>query len=133
MLLDIKYKKIILRKELLRRRKELRMEKKERGYQSPKLFDKEDLQEFAKLGQDLFKKTVGSKIESVLDNRDQMSKEILNTISKSKGEILSKLFSKDVLNQITRVAVDRVFEKIGSYRIDVSISLKEKKNEEITP
>lgn len=88
-----------------------------------KWLTREDLQDIAKIGGDLLKRTVVSGIEVIKEVKDGLPKEATNLIAKGKDEVLRGL-SKEVAQSLLTGAVDRFFATVREHRVEVSIRLR---------
>lgn len=83
-----------------------------------------DLSDFARFGQDFFKRTVVTGLETLREISDTLPKDATQLLSKSKDEFVRNFFSREVLEFVTRVAVDRMLARAKDYRLEVSFQLK---------
>lgn len=83
-----------------------------------------DLGDFARLGQNFLKRTVFTGLETLKEISDTIPKDAGQLIAKSKDEFIRNFFSREVLEMISKVAVDRFLARAKDYRLDVSIHLK---------
>lgn len=84
---------------------------------------KEDLQDIAKIGGDLLKRTVTSGIDVIKDVTDNLPKDAQQIISKSREEVL-KGISREFAQNLVSLAVDKVFTAVREHRLDISIRVR---------
>ena len=89
----------------------------------------EDIHDLAKLGGDLFKRTVNSGIEAIKEVKEGLPKEASQLLSKGKEEML-KGISKEVLQNVLMSTVDRVFAKVKEHKLEVTIGIRLKSLDE---
>jgi hypothetical protein len=90
----------------------------------------EDIHDLAKLGGDLFKRTMSSGFEAIKEVTDGIPKEASHLISKGKEEVLKGL-SKEVLQNVMMQTVDRIFAKVRQHKLEVTIGVRLKQVEEL--
>lgn len=84
---------------------------------------REDLQDIAKIGGDLLKRTVTSSIDVIKDVTDTLPKDASQLISKSREEVMKGL-SKEFAQNLVSLAVERVFSAVRDHRLDISIRVR---------
>lgn len=84
---------------------------------------KEDLQDIAKIGGDLLKRTVTSGIDVIKDVTDNLPKDAQQIISKSREEVL-KGISREFAQNLVSLAVDKFFTAVREHRLDISIRVR---------
>ena len=83
---------------------------------------REDIQDFAKIGSDIFKKTLGAGLTALKDVKDGLPKEAGQLLSKGRDDFLRGL-PKDVLTGLLMQAVDKVFEVVREHKLEISIRI----------
>jgi hypothetical protein len=91
----------------------------------------EDFQDLAKLGGDLFKRTMNSGLEAIKEVKEGLPKEASHLISKGKEEML-KGISKEVLQNVMANTVDRIFAKVRQHKLEITVGVRLKQAEEST-
>lgn len=84
---------------------------------------REDLQDIAKIGGDLLKRTVTSSIDVLKDVTDTLPKDAQQIISKSREEVL-KGISREFAQNLVSLAVERIFSAVREHRLDISIRVR---------
>jgi formylmethanofuran:tetrahydromethanopterin formyltransferase len=84
---------------------------------------REDIQDIAKIGGDLLKRTVTSGLDVIKDVTDTLPKDASQILQKSREEVLKGL-SKEVAQNIVTLAVERVFATVRDHRLDISIRVR---------
>lgn len=84
---------------------------------------REDLQDIAKIGGDLLKRTVTSSIDVIKDVTDTLPKDASQLISKSREEMMKGL-SREFAQNLVSHAVERVFSAVREHQLDISIKLR---------
>lgn len=97
-------------------------------YEGGRRFIVEDLQDFAKIGGDLLKRTVSSGIEVIKEVKKDLPKEAQQLISKGKEEVLRGI-SKEVLQNVVTNTMDRFFAVVREHKLDITVSVRLKKAE----
>ncbi len=100
-------------------------DKKEDGKEqsSQKWFNREDLQDLAKFGGDILKKTVVSGIDVLKEAKDTIPKEASQMIQKGKEEVL-KNFSQDMAKNLMSYSMDKFFRVASQHSLEFSIRLR---------
>ena len=94
---------------------------------------REDLQDIAKIGGDLLKRTVTSSIDVLKDVTDTLPKDAQQIISKSREEVM-KGISREFAQNLVSLAVERIFSAVREHRLDISIRVrKDSEKEESEP
>ncbi len=89
----------------------------------PSWLSREDLQDIAKIGGDLLKRTVTSSLDVLKDVTDTLPKDAQQIISKSREEML-KGISREFAQNLVSLAVERVFSAVREHRLDISIRVR---------
>ncbi|MEY2986702.1 MAG: hypothetical protein RJB13_223 [Pseudomonadota bacterium] len=84
---------------------------------------REDLQDIAKIGGDLLKRTVTSGLDVIKDVTDTLPKDASQILQKSREEVLKGL-SKEFAQNIVTLAVEKVFATVRDHRLDISIRVR---------
>jgi len=84
---------------------------------------REDLQDIAKIGGDLLKRTVTSGLDVIKDVTDTLPKDASQILQKSREEVLKGL-TKEFAQNIVTLAVEKVFATVRDHRLDVSIQVR---------
>ncbi|MFZ9520065.1 MAG: hypothetical protein ACO3A4_06255 [Silvanigrellaceae bacterium] len=90
---------------------------------------REDLQDIAKIGGDLLKRTVSSGFDVLKDVTDTLPKDAQQIISRSREEVL-KGISREFAQNLVSLAVDRVFAAVRAHRLDISIRVRKDSDKE---
>ena len=90
---------------------------------------REDLQDIAKIGGDLLKRTVSSGIDVLKDVTDTLPKDAQQIISRSREEVL-KGISREFAQNLVSLAVDKVFAAVRTHRLDISIRVRKDSDKE---
>ena len=97
------------------------------GFQeSTRRFIVEDVQDLAKIGGDLLKRTMSSGFEMIKEVKEGLPKEASHLINKGREEIFKGL-SKEVLQNVMASTIDRVFSIVREHKLDVTVSVRLKK------
>jgi|GEM_PF-635922 len=91
--------------------------------QEPLWISREDLQDIAKIGGDLLKRTVSSSIDVLKDVTDTLPKDAGQLISKSREEMMKGL-SREFAQNLVSLAVDKVFSAVRDHSLDISIRVR---------
>jgi len=84
---------------------------------------REDLQDIAKIGGDLLKRTVTSGFDVIKDVTDNLPKDAQQIITKSREEVL-KGISREFAQNLVSLAVEKVFTAVREHRLDISIRVR---------
>lgn len=84
---------------------------------------REDLQDIAKIGGDLLKRTVTSGLDVIKDVTDTLPKDASQILQKSREEVLKGL-SKEFAQNIVTLAVEKVFATVREHKLDISIRVR---------
>lgn len=84
---------------------------------------REDLQDIAKIGGDLLKRTVTSGFDVIKDVTDNLPKDAQQIITKSREEVL-KGISREFAQNLVSLAVEKVFNAVREHRLDISIRVR---------
>jgi hypothetical protein len=99
------------------------MSRDNKSASEPSWISREDLQDIAKIGGDLLKRTVSSSIDVLKDVTDTIPKDASQIISKSRDEVM-KGFSKEFAQNLVSLTVDKVFSAVRDHRLDISIRVR---------
>ena len=88
---------------------------------------RDDLQDFAKIGGEILKRTLASGMDIVKEVKDGLPKEAGQLLAKGKEEVLRGI-SKEVAQSLLSSAVDKFFATIREHKLEVSIRIR--RNEE---
>lgn len=99
------------------------MSRNNKSASEPSWISREDLQDIAKLGGDILKRTVSSSIDVFKDVTDTLPKDASQLILKSRDEVI-KGFSKEFAQNLVSLAVDKVFSAVRDHRLDISICVR---------
>ncbi len=92
-----------------------------------KWLDRENFQDLAKIGGDIFKKTVATGRDVIKEVKENFPKEASQLLNKGKEEILKGL-SQEVVKNILSFGIEKFFSVARQHRIEFSIRFR--KNEE---
>ena len=92
-----------------------------------KWLDRENFQDLAKIGGDIFKKTVATGRDVNKEVKENFPKEASQLLNKGKEEILKGL-SQEVVKNILSFGIEKFFSVARQHRIEFSIRFR--KNEE---
>lgn len=84
---------------------------------------RDDIQDFAKIGGDIFKRTMASGIDIVKEVKDGLPKEASQLLAKGKQEVLRGI-SSDVAQSLLSGTVDKLFATIRDHKLEISIRLR---------
>lgn len=90
---------------------------------------REDLQDIAKIGGDLLKRTVTSGFDVLKDVTDTLPKDAQQIISRSREEVL-KGISREFAQNLVSLAVEKVFVAVREHRLDISIRVRKDSDKE---
>jgi hypothetical protein len=93
-----------------------------------KWFDRDDLQDLAKFGGDILKKTVATGMDVIKEVKENFPKEATQFIAKGKEELL-KGFSQDMAKNMVSFGIEKFFSVVREHRVEFSIRFR--KNDEI--
>jgi hypothetical protein len=93
---------------------------------------REDLQDLAKIGGDLLKRTVTSSIDVLKDVTDSLPKDAQTIISRSREEVLKGL-SRDFAQHLVSMTVEKFFTAVRSHRLDISIRVRKDSESQPNP
>jgi hypothetical protein len=99
------------------------MSRDQKNTNEPSWLSREDLQDIAKIGGDLLKRTVTSSIDVLKDVTDTLPKDAQQIISKSREEMM-KGISREFAQNLVSLAVDRIFSAVREHRLDISIRVR---------
>ena len=88
-----------------------------------KWFAKDDLQDLAKFGGDIFKKTVATGFDVIKEVKDNFPKEATQFIVKGKEELLKGL-SQDMARNIVSFGIEKFFAVARQHRLEFSIRIR---------
>ncbi|MEY4066547.1 MAG: hypothetical protein RIR26_2755 [Pseudomonadota bacterium] len=108
------------------------MTRENKNYGEQPWISKEDLQDIAKIGGDILKRTVSSGIDVIKDVTDTLPKDASQLISKSREEVLKGL-TKEFAQNLVALAVDRMFAAVREHRLDISIKVRKAGDPENPP
>jgi hypothetical protein len=94
-----------------------------------KWFVRDDLQDLAKFGGDILKKTVATGIDVIKEVKENFPKDANLLITKGKEELLKGL-SQDVIKNMISFGLEKLFDVAGKHTIEVSICIKKKNQSE---
>jgi len=98
--------------------------------ENQKWFDRDDFQDLAKIGGDIFKKTVATGRDVIKEVKDNFPKEATQLLAKGKEELLKGL-SQEVAKNMVSFGIEKFFAVARQHRIEFSIRFK--KNDEDSP
>ncbi|MBM3381006.1 MAG: hypothetical protein FJY29_01015 [Betaproteobacteria bacterium] len=84
---------------------------------------REDLQDIAKIGGDILKRTVSSSIDVIKDVTDTLPKDASQIINKSREEMMKGL-SREFAQNLVSLAVEKMFAAVRDHRLDISIRVR---------
>lgn len=84
---------------------------------------REDLQDIAKIGGDLLKRTVTSGLDVIKDVTDTLPKDASQILQKRREEVLKGLTNEFAQN-IVALAVEKVFATVRDHKLDISIRIR---------
>jgi hypothetical protein len=84
---------------------------------------REDLQDIAKIGGDILKRTVSSSLDVIKDVTDTLPKDASQIINKSREEMMKGL-SRDFAQNLVSLAVEKMFAAVRDHRLDISIRVR---------
>jgi hypothetical protein len=84
---------------------------------------KDDIQEIARFGGDILKRTLGAGFTALKEVKDGLPKEASNLITKSSSDLLRGI-PKEVLTGVLAHAIDRVFDIVRDHKLEISIRIK---------
>ncbi|RDB36555.1 MAG: hypothetical protein DCC88_04565 [Spirobacillus cienkowskii] len=91
--------------------------------ETQKWFDRDDLQDLAKFGGDILKKTVATGMDVIKEVKDNFPKEATQLLSKGKDELL-KGISQDVAKNMISFGIEKFFAVARQHRVDLSVRLR---------
>lgn len=97
--------------------------------ENQKWFDRDDFQDLAKIGGDIFKKTVATGRDVIKEVKENFPKEASQLLVKGREELLKGL-SQEVAKNMVSFGIEKFFSVARQHRIEFSIRFK--KNEEET-
>jgi hypothetical protein len=92
-----------------------------------KWFDKEDLQDFAKLGGEFLKRKMAAGVDVLKEVKEQLPKEASQILNRGKEEIL-KGISQETAKQLIHFAIEKFFKLASEHRLEFSLRIR--RNEE---
>ena len=101
--------------------------KNENEEEPQKWFDRDDLQDLAKIGGDIFKKTVATGMDVIKEVKENFPKEATQFLAKGKEELLKGL-SQEMAKNIISFGIEKFFSVARQHKVEFSIRFK--KNEE---
>lgn len=99
------------------------MPRDQKSSTEPSWLSREDLQDIAKIGGDLLKRTVTSGLDVIKDVTDTLPKDASQILQKSREEVFKGL-SKEFAQNIVTLAVEKVFATVRDHRLDISIRVR---------
>ncbi|MEN9826490.1 MAG: hypothetical protein RI953_2235 [Pseudomonadota bacterium] len=105
------------------------MSREQKQNQDQTWLSREDLQDIAKIGGDLLKRTVSSGIDVLKDVTDTLPKDAQQIISRSREEVL-KGISREFAQNLVSLAVDKLFAAVRTHRLDISIRVRKDSEKE---
>ncbi|MEN9529687.1 MAG: hypothetical protein RI932_1560 [Pseudomonadota bacterium] len=84
---------------------------------------REDLQDIAKIGGDILKRTVSSSLDVIKDVTDTLPKDASQIITKSREEMMKGL-SREFAQNLVSLAVEKMFSAVRDHRLDISIRVR---------
>lgn len=99
------------------------MTRENKNYGDQSWISKEDLQDIAKIGGDILKRTVSSGLDVIKDVTDTLPKDASQLISKSREEVLKGL-TKEFAQNLVSLAVDKMFAAVREHQLDISIKVR---------
>ena len=101
---------------------------KHKGYkdssgETEKRINVEDLQDLAKIGSDIFKKTVNMGIDAIKEVKEGLPKEAGQFLNARKEEVMRGL-SKEAINNAISLGIEQFFSAFRKHQLDISIRIK---------
>jgi len=93
-----------------------------------KWFGKDDLQDLAKLGGDLLKKTVASGFDAIKEVKDNLPKEATHFINRGKEELL-KTLSQETAKNVISFTIEKFFSTARSHQLEFSVRIRRKEDD----
>ena len=90
---------------------------------------RDDIQDFAKIGGDILKRTMASGMDIVKEVKDGLPKEASQLLAKGKDEVLRGI-SKEVAQSVLSAAVDKFFATVREHKLEVSIRIRRNEDSE---
>ncbi len=88
-----------------------------------KWFDRDDLQDLAKFGGDILKKTVATGIDVIKEVKENFPKEATHFIAKGKEELLKGL-SQEMAKNMVSFGIEKFFSVVREHQIEFSIRIR---------
>ena len=88
-----------------------------------KWFDRDDLQDLAKFGGDILKKTVATGMDVIKEVKENFPKEATQFIAKGKEELLKGL-SQEMAKNMVSFGIEKFFSVAREHRIEFSIRVR---------
>jgi hypothetical protein len=92
-----------------------------------KWFGKDDLQDLAKLGGDLLKKTVASGFDAIKEVKGNLPKEASQLISRGKEELI-KTLSQETIKTVISFSIEKFFATARAHQLEFSIRIRKKED-----
>ena len=89
-----------------------------------KWFDRDDLQDLAKFGGDILKKTVATGMDVIKEVKENFPKEATQFIAKGKEELLKGL-SQEMAKNMVSFGIEKFFSIARQHRIEFSIRVRQ--------
>jgi hypothetical protein len=94
-----------------------------------KWFDRDDLQDLAKFGGDILKKTMATGMDVIKEVKENFPKEATQFIAKGKEELLKGL-SQEMAKNMVSFGIEKFFSIARQHRIEFSIRVRRDREEE---
>lgn len=105
------------------KRKESKKNQKNHEDEHQKWFDRDDLQDLAKFGGDILKKTVATSMDVIKEVKENFPKEATQFITKSKDELLKGL-TQEMAKNILSFSIEKFFSIARQHHIEFSVRIK---------